>query len=270
MTSYKKLSTQSLNKLSNMSIEDKIWLYARTCIIDQNNKIKSIIINALGTYALEETKAEIVHHLYDENSPYNFPKRYKNMQMIMNNRQSIYKKSDTYTLCAYMVYYEEFIKLAKNAKTLKQIRNAKEQAYKNVKTYIDIKSLNINYDSYKLAKTDTLLKKEYRRDLLIYLINDLQIENGFDLAKNYLLGTTYTHSTFTTPTSPTTPTNNSTKIYANQVEEYKNADGSVFYLDSDGNSYEYYEIEDCKHSKGILKATENGIIEQSQDDDFIF
>ncbi len=261
MTSYKKLSQQAINKLSKMSVEEKIWLYARTCIIEQNNKIKSIIINALGTYALEETKAEIVHHLYDENSPYDFPQKYKNMQMIMNNRQSIYKKSDTYTLCAYMLYYDKFIELAKNATNLKQIRWAKEQAYKNTIALIDVNLLNINYDSYYLAKTDSLLRKDYRRELLMYLIKDLDIQNGYQLAKDFILGNVYKK----TPQKINTTID---KVFANQVEEYKNADGTSYYMDSDGNYYEYYEIEDCKLNNVTLKATSNGIKEIFKDDDY--
>ena len=57
------------------------------------------------------------------------------------------------------------------------------------------------------------------------------------------------------------------KTYANQVEEYRGPNGTVYYMDADGNVIDYNEIEDFNINGITLSATKNGVVEYYNDRD---
>ena len=267
MNENKNLSTRSLNKLKILTKDEKVRLFARTCLISLNQKMRPIIYNTVGCYSYEETKAEILHHLFDQNDPYQFPQNFSDVQKILNAHQSVYKKFDTYTLCAYVLYYKLFVNTANNSKThvktMRDIRAAKEKASEKIWSFADIKNMSINYVERPEAKIDSLLKKEYRNAILVYLIDDLKIKNAYSFLLNYIKEKN---------NEKTEHFNNSNndKIYANQVEEYKDNEGNAFYLDSEGNIYKPEEISDYTFEKYKMKATKNGFITEDNKDNFTF
>lgn len=261
----KSLSIQALKKLSKMDFDDKVRLFARCRILRQNSQINGILNRIVAFESFEDIRSEIVHHLFDQNDMYYNSERYKTIFDIMKSKQNLYKKFDAYTLCAYMIYFEKFISLATNSLTIKDIRYAKVMAYNYALKFVDVNKLNANYVEPEDQKTDSMLKKEYRRSLVIYLINDLKIQNGFAFVKNYL-----TDSLTNDDFLQSVPVYDPYKTYANQVEEYKDANGKVYYLDSEGNLVDVNEIQDYNYKNGVMKATNNGLMcyDKNKDDEF--
>lgn len=256
----KPLTVQALKKLSQMSYEDKVRLFARCCILRQNSQIAGILTRAVGPYERNDVKAEIVHHLYDENDQYRYSRNYNELLDNMMNKQNIYNKFDDYTLCAFMVYYDRFIALAESARNINDIRYAKEKAYNYVLKYIDRDLLNMDYVENPNLKTESMLKKEYRRALVSYLAKDLNIKKGFDFVMNYLTGE-FDMQEAMEEYNASRPALDPNKTYANQVEEYRGPNGTVYYMDADGNVIDYNEIEDFNINGITLSATKNGVVE---------
>ena len=256
----KQLTVQALKKLSQMNYEDKVRLFARCCILRQNSQISGILTRAVGSYGRTDIKAEIVHHLYDENDQYKYPNRYERLSNCMMNKVNIYNKFDDYTLCAFMIYYDKFIELADNAKNIYDIRRAKEQAYKHVLKYIDRRKLNMNYKENPNLKTESMLKKEYRRALVSYLAKDLGIKKGYDFVMGYLTGDIDMQKA-EEEYNASKQTFDANKTYANQVEMYFGPNGSVYYLDADGNVVDSDNIEDFNANGITISATKDGIVE---------
>ena len=264
----KPLSANALNKLSKMSYEDKVRLFARCYIIRQNPQIAGILTAAVGKYAINDAKAEIVHHLYDQNDQYNNTHNYNELLSAMMAKQNVYDMFDDYTLCAYVLYYQKFIELAEGSKSINGIRRAKEEAFRYVKPMINFRKLNMDFVEKPDQKTEALLRKEYRRALVQYLAKDLNITKGYQFIQSYVKGEHLKEVDF--DEADLTPALDPNKVYANQVEVYKSPNtGRVYYMTPDGDPISYDEIEDITFNGITLKATKDGIVEVKKEDEFI-
>ena len=107
----------------------------------------------------------------------------------------------------------------------------------------------------------TLHKPEYRRSIVKYLTQDLKIKNGFDFVQGYVNGE------LDFDYDELIPQSDPNKVYANTVEEYKDTDGNVYYLDADGNTYDSSEISDYNYNGYSLSATKNGFVAKSKNKD---
>lgn len=248
----KQLTVQALKKLTNMHFYEKVRLFARCAIFRQNIRINGLLIELFGIDQLDSVKAEIVHHLFDENDQYKFTADYNQLMETMKQKKDLYKKFDTYTLCAYALYYDKFIELSNKAHSLQDIRTAKEFAYNYVSKFVDRNKFNLYYKEDPDFKTDSMLKKEYRRSLVKYLQEDLNIKDGFEFLEDVL-------KEEITDENYMDPYYDPNKTYANQVEEYYDENGNLYYLNAEGELIDCDDIEDFEHRNIKLTATENGI-----------
>ena len=258
----KQLTPFILKRLSNMSFDEKVRLYARLRVLKQNKQISGIIANSNGFEPFTDLKAEITHHLYDGNDDYYNGEKYYEMFKAMTENKNIFPMFDTYTMCMYMLYFDKFIEFAKDARFSQDIRNAKQKALLYIKenTNFDRQLLNMDYDE-KGTGMSTLLKPEYRRSVVKYLTQDLKIKNGFEFVQGYVNGE------LDFDYDELIPQSDPNKVYANTVEEYKDADGNVYYLDADGNTYDSSEISDYNYNGYSLSATKNGFVAKSKNKD---
>ncbi len=258
---HKQLSAQALKKLSNMDYDDKVRLYARLRILKQNSQISGILTRTLNDYYINDVKAEITHHLYDGNNNYAYGYKYYEILDAMRENINVFQHFNTYTMCAYMIYFEKFIELAKNAKDMDDLRYAKDCALSYVKQTCDFSRdrMEMDYDE-KQAKISSLLKPEYRREVVEYLTKDLKIKDGFEFARQNM------EEDFEF-TDCGEISYSCDKVYANNVEEYTDENGNVCYLDADGNLYQSDEIEDFNYNDYTLSATENGFSVHKKDYD---
>ena len=252
----KPLTPQAIKKLSNMEYHEKVRLFARCYVIKQNSQIAGILSKAVGPYNVDVVKAEITHHLYDENDNYEYPKKYNELLNLMINKENVYKKFDDYTLCAYVLYFNKFIEYAQNSKNIEHIRYAKHRATKEVMEFLDRSRFNVDFIERDDAKTDSLLKKEYRRSLVNFLVKDLEVESGLAFITDYVNDEISLEDYLNSR-----PQLDPNKVYANQVEEYI-VNGITYYLDTEGNVLDYEQIEDFEYNGVVLSATKNGLIEK--------
>lgn len=249
----KNLTKQAIKKLEGMDYDDKVKLFARLCIMRQNKEISGIIIGAIGQEYLNEFKAELTHHLFDQNDQYGNSRNFSILLRYMMNGVNVYDQCDAYTLCAYMYYYEKFIKLAEGSRSYSDLRYAKEEAFHQTIKFCDLSRLDAQYESN--VKFGSLLNKEYRKAVVDYLIKDLKIKNGYNFAETYMQDL-YEDDIYGEPE----PTLKGGKIGANCVEEYKDEKGNTYYLDADGQLYYPDEIAEYQLEDGILSATDDGFI----------
>lgn len=258
----KQLTPYILKRLSNMSFDEKVRLYARLRLLKQNKQISGIISKTVGFETFNSLKAEITHHLYDGNDNYVNADKYHEMLDAMINNKNIFTMFDAYTMCMYMLFFDKFIEYAKDARYTDHIRYAKEKALDYIKsnTYFDRQLLNMDYDE-KGAGMSTLLKPEYRRSIVKYLTQDLKIKNGFDFVQKYV------NDELDIDYEDIIPQTDPNKVYANTVEEYRDANGRVYYIDADGNTYDSSEIADFDYNGYSLSATKNGFVAKSKTKD---
>ena len=252
----KQLTLKLLKKLKEMDFDDKVRLYARLRVLRQNKQISGIIANSVGFESFTSLKSEITHHLYDGNDNYTYSDKYNEMFDAMCQNKNIFPFFDTYTMCAYMIYFEKFIEYAKNVYLTSDLRYAKDKALQYVKSHcnFDRKKLNMGYDESTL-KLGTLLKPEYRRSVVRFLASDLKIKNGFDFVADYMNDEYIMEDSV--------PVYDSNKVYANTVEEYKDENGEVYYLDTEGNLYTSDDIADYEHNGITISATDHGLTEHT-------
>lgn len=260
MEENKLLTKQAITKINNMSLEEKVRLLAKASIKGQNKMIMRQIINAVGSNYCNVVKAEILHELYDGNYQYSYS--YKELQDVLNHGEDVYRIFDTYTLCAYALYYNKFIEFAKGANNLNQIRYAAEDAVKFISGTVNQSRLYMGY--YEKIKTDSILKKEYRNSLVAYLKQDLKFTDRIKFMEEYMQGkiTEKSYKPKASLTKDEFTQFEQNKIYATDVTAYTNNDGSTYYVDAEGNYYEADDITPVKYGNYVIEATPEGIKER--------
>lgn len=255
----KKLTIFLVKKLSNMDFDEKVRLFARLAIMRKNSQISGLLSRIVGTEELALVKTELVHHLYDENDNHKFNTRYLDLMEALKDSKNVYDNLDTYTLCAYLVYFDNFINYVYGAKNLADIRNAKYFAYVETLNYVDPNQLVV-YS--KQQSFGSLLNKEYRNSLIRYLTKDLNAKNSTQFFQDYLQGDLNQEVIYNS-----NPIYSPYKTYANQVEQYLDKNGNVYYLDCDGNYLDASEIEDFKYNDITIRATKQGLVCSSREDE---
>ena len=167
---------------------------------------------------------------------------------------------DAYTATAYALYYNKFVEYATDVRTVDEFRQAKRSAYHSVKDMANLFDLRLDYVEQTDKKTASLLAPDYRVALDKYLRKDLHIGNKreatVEFLKNYFvndLDALYGNENID---------EHGYEVYANNVQEYYDEKGNVYYLDADGNVYYPDQVGDYNFAGGKMKATEQGLTEE--------
>ena len=271
----RELSKQAIKRLESMTDEEKVRLLALLEIKECNNQINGILsVRPFVFYP--DLRSELVHHLFDENDQYareRLPEtridyfenerktiNYKMLVNLFMQKQDIYPKMDAYTATAFALYYNYFVGYASDIRTVDEFRQAKIDAYHDVKPMADLFNLNLNYVEEDNKKTASLLAPDYRVALDTYLRKDLHLGNKREARVEFLkeyfihdLDAIYGNEDME---------EHGYDVYANNVQEYYDEKGNVYYLDADGNVYYPDQVGDYHFEGGKMQATENGITEE--------
>lgn len=243
----KSLTPQAIKKLKSMTQNDKVHLLARLVIMRQNSQISGILSRIIGTSGLGLVKSEIVHELYDGNGKYR--QRFNHLLNILSS-QNPYDNFDTYTLCSYCLYFDTFLNSVKGAGRYSDIKEAFEYSADIALEKVDQGLLNIDSMHKRFG---SLAQKDYRKNVVKFLMNDLKCTDIFGLFDRYISGESLTEDNSYSQQS-------CDGIYANQVEQYTDENGNIYYLDVEGNLINYDEIRDFKFNDIIMRATRHGIV----------
>ena len=242
-----KLSPQAIKKLSNMSEDEKIHLLARLVIMRQNSQISGLL--SRESDYLGYAKAEIVHELYDGNGR---NKRRFNLMMEFLSDKNPYDYFDTYTLCAYVYYFNCFLH---NMNVAMTIREGYQIACGKTLEIVDETRLYIG----QKTSFGSLLSKENRKAVLEFLMKDFKIYNEFKAIGSYLKGEKIEQKS-QKYSKLSTFSNQNNEVYANQVERYVDENGKPYYLDMEGNLVDYDEIKDYHMGNLTVHATKLGLV----------
>ena len=280
-TVHKPLSTQAIKKLEQMSEAQKIRLLARLILIKQNNRLTAISNIVLHDewqnrpakypevdYTFGEVKAELLHHLYDQNENYEQGDKYTHMQKFLGDSSvNLYDVMDNFTMIAYVLYYSKMLKLCQkyNVRTLYDLREAKDNAYLSVAKYLDLSKMHFEYDPNMPKIPSSFMQACYRKSLFEYLKNDLKFDNEYAFLYEVATGRKYIKTK--TETKQPTPNYKEERysVYANQVEVYYQG-GQCYYMDSEGNLYPADQVGDFNYGEKTIKATPNGFVEEYSND----
>ena len=243
----KTLTPQLTKKLENMTDDDKVHLLARLVIMRQNSQISGLLSRIIGTSGLGLVKSEVVHELYDCNGKYQ--RRFNYLLNILSS-QNPYDNFDTYTLCSYCIYFDVFLNCVKGAQRYSDIKEAFEYAADLVLEKVDQGLLNIGEMPKKFG---SLAQKDYRKNIVKYLMNDLKCTDILGLFERFITGESLIEDRFYLKESDE-------GYYANQVEQYTDSNGEIYYLDAEGNLVEYNEIKDFRYNNFIVRATKHGFV----------
>ena len=268
----RELSKQAIKRLESMTEDEKVRLMALLEIKKANNQINGIL-NVRPFVYYNTLRAELVHHLFDENDSYAteripltreeyFENRrktvnYKILVNLFKKQADIYSKMDVYTAIAYALYYDSFVKLSDGVQNIEQFREAKRDAYHEVRDMTDLFMLNFDYLEDENKKTASLLAPDYRVALENYLRKEFKLGYKYEaiteFLKNYL-----THDLIIDDDIEIGPQEHY-DVYANNVEAYRDDQGNVYYLDADGEIYYPDQVGEYKTENATIKATEDGI-----------
>ena len=271
----RELSRQAIKRLESMTDEEKVRLLALLQIKECNNQINGILsVRPFVFYP--DLRSELVHHLYDENDQYareNLPetkldyfeneRKSVNYKMLINmflRKQDIYPKMDAYTATAYALYYTYFVDYASEINSVEQFRQAKRDAYHKVKAMANLFDLRMDYTEQENKKTASLLVPDYRVALDKYLRKELHLGNKreaiADFLKDYFLNDL--DAIYANEGNEV----GGYDVYANNVQEYRDEKGNVYYLDADGNVYYPDQVGDYNFAGGKMIATQDGLSEE--------
>ena len=214
-----------------MPYEDKIYLYFRCYIIEQNKKFEKFLKKFLTNEEYIKIKSEIAYHLFNKKYLNEFNKSYN----LLKQSKNIYANMDTYTLCVYSFFYDKILEYPYNEPTKESIRRAKETIYNNVKDLFKIKNLNFE-NNINIKKINYLLKQENREETFNHLKKFLKIENH----KKFVLEILEKEFKDTKTESE----KKINKYYKESLEEYIDEKGNPYYLDYEGNLINNNDIED--------------------------
>ncbi len=243
----KGLTHQAIKKLQNMTEDDKVRLLARLVIMRQNSQISGFLSRIIGTSGLGLVKSEIVHELYDGNGKY--PHRFNHLLNILSS-QNPYDGFDTYTLCAYCLYFSTFLNSVRGAVRYSEIVDAYKYSADITLENVDRGLLNVDAVH---KRSGALTQKDYRKYIVNYLLNDFNCKDIFGLLNRYVMGEELNQNDVLVQAQ-------NDVIYANQVEQYKDENGKVYYLDVDGNLVDYNEIKDFRSNNILMRATKHGVV----------
>lgn len=250
----KSLTPQAIKKLKSMTQNDKVHLLARLVIMRQNSQISGMLARSVGTYSLGYKKAEIVHQLYDGNG--RDKQRFNHMLNVLSTKNP-YDYFDTYTLCAYAVYFDKFLKYLSKMDTIK---GAYEEAEYETSAFVDTNSLFIDCPHTTFG---SLTSRDNRKQVVAYLFKDLKIYDIKTALEKYLKGEKIEQSSHKYQKLSKHQANinvySAGKVYANQVESYKDENGNTYFLDAEGNLIDKDEIQDFHFENITLHATKKGI-----------
>ena len=265
-TENKQLSAKCIKTLLDLNYDEKVRLFARLKIFEQNRQISGIIYNTISKEYLAQMKYEITHQLYDGNNSDRYKYEYADLSKKMREKNGAIPYFDAYTMCAYAIYYGKFIEFSENAKNYNDLCDAKTNALTYVRKNCDFdrSRLCLDYDEKKHNIT-VLLNAEYRKSVVEYLEKDLNIKDSFEFLK-FNMKNDYSDGIEEEVAQAFAIEND--KIYANNVEEYRDENGNVYYLDADGNNYESDEIADFNYNGYSLSATKDGFkVSQKENND---
>ena len=267
-TKNKPLSEKCIKELLSLNYDEKVRLYARLKMFGQNKKISGIICSTVPKEYLAQTKYEITHLLYDGNNSDKYKNRFYELSKKMREKGGATQFFDTYTMCAYSIYFSKFIEYAESAKNYYDLCEAKTNALTYVRKNCDFDRdrLCLDYDE-KEPDIHLLLNSNYRDSAIKYLARDLDVKNSFEFLKCNMQED-YDHEFEEQLMEEFETTSNS--IYANNVEEYRDEKGKVCYIDAEGNTYDYDEIADFNYNGYSLSATKDGfkVSQNNKKDEF--
>ena len=274
----RELSKQALKKLESMSEYEKVRLLALLQIKKTNSQINGML-NVRPFVFYDGLRAEIVHHLFDEND-YNARENiplsreeyfenerktinYKILVNLFKQQQDIYTRMDAYTAIAYALYYYKFVELAEKADNIEKLRAAKREAYHKVRDVANLFKLNFDFVEADNQKTTSLLAADYRVALEKYLRKEFNLGYKPDAINEFLEKhfAEYEEFDFDEEEFDREP-QREYDIYANNVEEYRDDKGNVYYLDPDGHVYYPEEVGDYNDGTTVVKATEDGFLSE--------
>lgn len=269
----RELSKQAIKRLESMSEDEKVRLLALLEIKKANNQINGIL--SVGPFVYHNTlRAELVHHLFDENDydavsrmpltkeEYFENKRktinYKMLVNLFQQQKDIYSKMDIYTAIAYALYYDNFIMYADGVRTIDGFRQAKRDAYHDVRDMADLFQLNLDYVEGDNKKTGSLLVPDYRVALENYLRKEFKLGYKYEAITEFLKDY-FTNVLVIDYDIEGVGPQEHYDVYANNVEAYRDEKGNVYYLNADGEIYYPDQVGDYKTENATIKATEDGI-----------
>ncbi len=269
----RELSKQAIKRLESMTEDEKVRLMALLEIKKANNQINGIL-NVRPFVYYNTLRAELVHHLFDENDSYAteripltreeyFENRrktvnYKILVNLFKKQADIYSKMDVYTAIAYALYYDSFVKLSDGVQNIEQFREAKRDAYHEVRDMTDLFMLNFDYLEDENKKTASLLAPDYRVALENYLRKEFKLGYKYEAITEFLKNY-FTHDLSIDYDMEDVGPQEHYDVYANNVEAYRDENGNVYYLDADGEIYYPDQVGDYKTDNATIKATEEGI-----------